>query len=56
MSNNKATADRNWNSHKLIKLSQILGEAYFPGLDNNKADDWTMSKFIEMNKNRTNKG
>lgn len=48
MSNNQ-----NWNSQELIKLSQTLGEAYLPGLDNNKSnqiDDWTMSKFIEMNK------
>ncbi len=55
MSNNQkvATKDQNWNSQELIKLSQTLGEAYLPGLDNNKSnqiDDWTMSKFIEMNK------
>ena len=53
MSNNKATEDRNWNSQELIKLSQILGEAYFPGLDNDKfsKNDWTISQFIEMSKN-----
>lgn len=58
MFNKKANANRNWNSQKLIKLSQALGEAYFPGLDNDKSNknDWTMSKFMEMNKNRTNEG
>ena len=48
MSNNQ-----NWNSQELIKLSQTLAKAYLPGLDNNKSnqiDDWTMSRFIEMNK------
>ena len=58
MTNNKKPTVKNqiWNSLDLIKLSQSLGEAYLPGLDNaqssEEANSLTMSKFIEMNKNR----
>ena len=55
--NKKATAKNQiWNSLDLIKLSQSLGEAYLPGLDNGRsseeANSLTISKLIEMNKNR----
>lgn len=37
-------------------MSQNLGEAFLPGLDNGKSkdedDSLTMSKFLEMNKNK----
>ena len=58
MTNNKKTTVKNqiWNSLDLIKLSQSLGEAYLPGLDNarssGEANSLTISKLIEMNKNR----
>lgn len=54
MSNNKASAkNQSWNSQELIKLSQSLGEAYLPGINakSREKDSWTMSKFVEMNKN-----
>lgn len=45
-----------WNTQNLIKMSQNLGEAFLPGLDNGKSkdenDSLTMSKFLEMNKNK----
>ncbi|MEL6908941.1 MAG: hypothetical protein AAFR63_16460 [Cyanobacteria bacterium J06631_6] len=51
--NNK---DSNWNSQDLIRLSQNLGEAYLPGLDNGKSDKkvdrLTVNKLVEMNKDR----
>ena len=58
MTNNKKTNNKNqsWNSQDLIELSQNPGEAYLPGLNNNKsgekADSLTVNKLIEMNKNR----
>ena len=58
MTNEKKTNHKNqsWNSQDLIRLSQSLGEAYLPGLDNgksgNKADSLTANKLIEMNKDR----
>ena len=58
MTNDKKTTAKNqiWNSLDLIKLSQSLGEAYLPGLDNarssGEANSLTISKLIEMNKNR----
>jgi len=58
MTNDKKTnnKDSGWNSQDLIRLSQNLGEAYLPGLDNGKsdekADSLTVNKLIEMNKNR----
>lgn len=51
--NNKS---KNWNSQDLIKLSQSLGEAFLPGLDNGKSseedDSLTMGKFLEINRNK----
>lgn len=45
----------NWNSKKRIELSNNLGEAYNPGLDNPKsdrrADFWTTDKLISMSRN-----
>lgn len=45
-----------WNTQDLIKMSQNLGEAFLPGLDNGKSkdedDSLTMGKFVEMNKNK----
>ncbi|MCC0179146.1 hypothetical protein I4641_19455 [Waterburya agarophytonicola K14] len=45
-----------WNAQDLIKMSQSLGEAFLPGLDNGKSsqedDSLTMSKFVAMNKNK----
>ncbi len=58
MTNDKKTNNINqsWNSQDLIGLSQNLGEAYLPGLDNDKsgkkADSLTVNKLIEMNKDR----
>lgn len=58
MTNNKKTTVKHqiWSSLDLIKLSQSLGEAYLPGLDNSQfsgeANSLTINKLIEMNKNR----
>ena len=54
--NNKVTNNnRDWNSKKLIQLSDNLGEAYGTGLDNGKsgekADFWTTDKLISMSRN-----
>ena len=44
----------NWNSKRLISLSDNLSEAYNFGLNNTKsnkkADFWDASKFIEMSR------
>ncbi len=52
--NNSKFSDRNWNSKKLIKLSENLGQAYNPGLNNaesdGKTDFWTTDKFITMSR------
>lgn len=53
---NKATRhNRNWTNQTLVNLSQNLGQAYCPGLDNAKSsqrsDSWTTDKFIEMSRN-----
>ncbi len=53
--NNKATRNsRNWTTQEFVSLSQNLGKAYYPGLDNNKsnkkADSWTTEKFINMSR------
>jgi|GEM_PF-2307301 len=56
MSINSSTtsSDRGWNSKKLIELSDNLGKAYNPGLNNaksdRKADVWTTDKFITMSR------
>ena len=45
---------QNWNSKKLISLSENLSEGYNLGLNNaksdKKADSWNASKFIKMSK------
>ena len=42
------------NQKKLIELSKNLGLAYYPGLNNEKAqgktDSWNANKFIEMSR------
>ena len=53
--NNKATSsDRDWNKKKLIDLSDNLGRAYNPGLNDakssRKTDFWTTDKFISMSR------
>ena len=52
---NKVTRNnRNWNSKSLVGLSQNLGQAYCPGLNNvpsnNKSDSWTTDKFVAMSR------
>ena len=54
--NNKVTRhNRNWTTQTLISLSQNLGQAYYPGLNNakssRKSDSWTTDKFIKMSRN-----
>ncbi|MEL6930193.1 MAG: hypothetical protein AAFO95_16370, partial [Cyanobacteria bacterium J06600_6] len=52
--NNAKSGDRSWNSRKLIQLSDNLGKAYNPGLNNErsqqKTDSWNANKFIEMSR------
>ena len=47
-------SDRDWNSKKLIALSDNLGLAYNPGLNNAKGDrqtdSWNAEKFINMSR------
>lgn len=47
--------NQSWTSQQLIELSQILGEAYLPGLNISKSseqeDVWTISKFKAVSKN-----
>ena len=62
MNINAVNNNRDWNSKKLIELSDNLGKAYNPGLDNAKsdysagrlrdrqADFWTVDKFITMSR------
>ena len=52
---NSATGNnRNWTTKKFVDLSQNLGQAYCPGLNNaksnRKADSWTTEKFINMSR------
>ncbi|MCC0179145.1 hypothetical protein I4641_19450 [Waterburya agarophytonicola K14] len=51
---NVANQDRNWSSKKLIELSDNLGQAYNPGLNNEssdrKTDSWNADKFIQMSR------
>ena len=52
--NSKVTnSDRDWNSKKLIELSNNLGKAYNPGLNNasdRQTDSWNAEKFINMSR------
>ena len=45
---------QDWNSKKLIELSDSLGKAYNPGLNNaksdKKSDSWNADKFIQMSR------
>ena len=55
-----SNSDRDWNSKKLIALSDNLGKAYNPGLNNasdcevsrrhRKTDSWNAEKFINMSR------
>ena len=52
---NSATGNnRNWTTKRFIDLSQNLGQAYSPRLNNTKsnrkADSWTTEKFINMSR------
>ena len=51
---NAVNNSRGWNSKRLIELSDNLGKAYHPGLNNaksdKKADVWTTDKFIAMSR------
>ena len=55
INSNAVNNDRVWNSKKLIELSDNLGKAYNPGLNNaksdKKADFWTTDKLISMSRN-----
>ena len=52
--NNATRNNRNWTTERFINLSQNLGRAYCPGLNNAKssknADSWTTEKFINMSR------
>lgn len=52
---NATNNNQDWNSKKLIELSNNLGKAYNLGSDNaksdQKADFWTVDKFISMSRN-----
>lgn len=52
MSINSNANNQTWNQKKLIKLSDNLGKAYNPGLNdaNNGKDSWNAQKFIAMSK------
>ena len=47
-------SNQNWNNKKLIALSENLGLAYNPGLNNVKGDrqtdSWNAEKFINMSR------
>lgn len=49
-----SNSDRDWNSKKLIALSDNLGKAYLPGLNDSKCDrqtdSWNAEKFINMSR------
>ncbi|MEL6502014.1 MAG: hypothetical protein AAFQ23_11540 [Cyanobacteria bacterium J06623_1] len=51
---NVSNNGRDWNKNSLIELSNNLGKAYSPVLNNSKsnrkADSWNASKFIEMSR------
>ena len=54
INSNAISNKKDWNSKKLIKLSDNLGQAYNPGLNNsksdNKTDAWNADKFIKMSR------
>ena len=51
---NAVNNNRGWNSKRSIELSDNLGKAYNPGLDNarsnKKTNSWDANKFIEMSR------
>ena len=51
---NVTNNSQDWNKDNLIGLSDNLGKAYNPGLNNTKsdrkADSWNTKKFIEMSR------
>ena len=51
---NASNRSHDWNTEKLIELSDNLGKAYLPGLNNvkgdKKSDSWNADKFIEMSR------
>lgn len=51
---NATSSNQNWNSKKLIDLSDNLGKAYNPGLNfakpDKRADSWTTDKFVNMSR------
>ncbi len=54
INSNATNNSQDWNSKKLIELSDNLGKAYNPGLNNaksdKKADSWNADKFIKMSR------
>lgn len=52
--NNATRNNRNWTTKRFVNLSQNLGQAYCPGLNNAKSsknlDSWTTEKFINMSR------
>ena len=53
MSINNNVNDRNLDRKRLMELSNDLGKAYLPGLDNTKSkgkDSWNAQKFIAMSR------
>ena len=54
INSNATNNNQDWNSKKLIELSDNLGQAYNPGLNNaksdKKADFWTVDKLIAMSR------
>ena len=53
MSINNNANNQNLNQKRLIELSNNLGKAYLPGLDNTKSkgkDSWDAQKFIAMSR------
>lgn len=54
INSNVTSNNQNWNTAKLIDLSDRLGKAYNPGLNsaksNHQTDAWTTDKFINMSR------
>lgn len=51
---NVANNSQDWDKEKLIELSNNLGKAYNPGLDNTKSDrqtdSWNANKFVKLSR------
>ena len=54
INSNVTNNSQGWNQEKLIELSDNLGKAYNPGLNNErvkgKTDSWNANKFIQMSR------